>query len=81
MAERILKDADKAAKEVGADIDDTWRRSAPMGRMAEADLKISRPQNAQICARSGDMFTTIVSWLQMSLNRLGSKASLVPRDF
>jgi hypothetical protein len=80
-AQKIMKDADKAAQEVGVDIESAWRVAAPAGEMAAAALKFERPENAQMCARSGHMFKTVVIWLQQSLNTLGSRKNLIQRDY
>jgi len=80
-AQKIMKEADKAAKEVGADIENAWRIAAPAGEMTAAALKFEKPENAQTCARSGHLFKTIVIWLQQSLNALGSRTNLIQRDY
>lgn len=80
-ARKIVRSAEVASAEVGLDTETIWRKAAPIGEMTAVALKKNTPDNLDKCSRSGEMFRTIASRLQMSLTKVGSRRTILEKDF
>lgn len=78
---RITASADAAAREVGVDVDHAWIVASPIGQAAGEALKKDTPDNRQKCHQTGSFVRSITAQLQISLSGLGSRRSIIEKDF
>lgn len=78
---RITANADAAAREVGIDVDGAWLIASPVGQATAEALQKDTPDNLAKCKLTGTFVRSIVARIQMSLVKLGSKRSIIEKDF
>lgn len=80
-ARGVMAKVDAAAKEVGVDIEKAWLEASPVGEITAQSLKEQSPGNLEKCRSSGRYFRLVLSRLQTALTGLGSKHSIIERDY
>ncbi len=80
-ARSTMQAVEQAAKEVGLDIDAAWRAASPVGQITAESLKKDTPENLERCRSASHYFRLILSRFQLAIAQLGSKRSLIKKDF
>lgn len=78
---RLTATADAAAREVGVDVDRAWIVASPIGQATGEALKKDTPENLKKCRQTGTFVRSVLAQLQLSLTGLGSKRSIIEKDF
>ncbi len=80
-AREIMRSVEMAGKEVGVDVDTAWAVASPIGEVVANTLKRDLPGNLEKCKLSGRYFRLILTRFQAAIHQLGSKRSLLKKDF
>jgi hypothetical protein len=80
-ARRTMKVVDAVAKEAGLNVDRIWADVAPLGLITAEALKKEPPDHTKECRAIGGVFRVDLGNLQNALTSLGSRRTLIEKDF
>jgi hypothetical protein len=80
-ARETMREVEEAAKEMGLDVEGAWITASPIGETTAAALKKDTDGNLQRCKLAGRYFRLILARFQAAITGLGSKRSVIRKDF